>query len=96
MSAHTITLQEYEQAERVLAHEDADRGLIAHVVVTVLVSALLIAINFTLADEFPWSAFAVGGMTIGMLAHWWFGYRNLEADLTARQHKVEERAAHLR
>ena len=96
MSAHTITLQEYEQAERVLAHESAHKGLIAHGVVTVLVSALLIAINLTLADAFPWSAFAVAGMTIGMLAHWWFGYRNLETDLTARQHKVEERAAHLR
>jgi hypothetical protein len=61
-----------------------------------LVSALLIVINFTSAAEFPWSAFAVGGMTIGLLAHWWFGYRNLETELTARQHKVEERAAHLR
>jgi hypothetical protein len=89
-------MQEDEQAEHVLAHEGAHKGLIAHGVVTVLVSALLIAINFTLADAFPWSAFAVGGMTIGMFAHWWFGYRNLEADLTARQHKVEERAVHLR
>jgi hypothetical protein len=96
MSAHTITLHEYEHAERVLAHEDAHRGLIAHGVVTVLVSALLIAINVTWTDAFPWSAFAVGGMTVGMLAHWWFGYRNLEAGLTARRHKVEERAANLR
>ncbi|MGZ5400717.1 MAG: hypothetical protein ACXWDM_11970 [Nocardioides sp.] len=89
-------MQAYEQAERALAHEGAHQGLIAHGVVTVLVSALLIAFNVTLADAFPWSAFAVGGMSIGMLAHWWFGYRNLEADLTARQHKVEERAVHLR
>lgn len=96
MSTPTITLQDYEQAERDLAHEGARGGLIAHGVVTVLVLALLIVINFTLADEFPWSAFAVGGMTIGLLAHWWFGYRNLEAQLAARQHKVEERAAHLR
>lgn len=96
MSAPTITLQDYEQAERMLAHEGARAALIGHGVVTVLVSALLIVINFTLADEFPWSAIAAGGMTIGLLAHWWFGYRNLEAELTARQHKVEERAAHLR
>jgi hypothetical protein len=34
-------------------------------------------------------------MTIDLFAHWWFGYRNLETELTARQHKVEERAAHL-
>jgi hypothetical protein len=89
-------LQEYEQAERMLAHEGAHKGLIAHGVVTVLVSAVLVSINFTLADAFPWSAFAVGGMTIGMLAHWWFGYRNLETELTVRQQEVEERAAQLR
>ena len=78
MSARPITLQDYEEAQRVLAHEDAHKGLIAHAVVTALVSAMLIAINFTSADAFPWSAFAVGGMTIGLVAHWWFGYRNLE------------------
>ena len=78
-----------------LAHEGARGGLVVHAVVTVLVSAVLLVINVTLADEFPWSAFAVGGMTIGLLAHWWFGYRNLETELTARQHKIEERAAAL-
>jgi hypothetical protein len=35
-------------------------------------------------------------MTIGLLAHGWLGYRNLETEMTARQLKVEERAAHLR
>jgi hypothetical protein len=95
MSAHTITIQDYERAERLLAHEDARRGLIAHGVVTVLVSALLVVINLVVADAFPWSVFAVAGMTIGMLAHWWFGYRNLDSELTARQHEVEQFAGHL-
>lgn len=96
MSAPTITLQDYEQAERVLAHEGARVGLSVHAAVTVLVSTLMIVLNFAVAAGFPWSAFAVGGMTIGLVAHWWFGYRNLETELTARQHKVEERAARLR
>jgi carbon starvation protein CstA len=95
MSAPSITLQDYEQAERVIAHEDARAGLIAHSTVTVLVSAVLVVINFTLAAEFPWSVFAVVGMTIGLAAHWWFGYRHLDSEVTDRQHQVEERAAHL-
>jgi hypothetical protein len=66
-----------------------------HGIITVLVSALLIVINLTVADEFPGSAFAVGGMTIGLAAHWWFGYLQLDTELATRQHKVEERAAHL-
>ena len=96
MSATGITLQDYEQAERAIAHEEAHVGLAVHGAITVLVSILLIVINLTLADEFPWSAFAVGGMTIGLAAHWWFGYRHLDTELTNRQLKVEERAAHLR
>ena len=34
-------------------------------------------------------------MTIGLAAHWWFGYRHLDTELDTRQHKTEERAAHL-
>ena len=60
-----------------------------------VVSVLLIVINLTFADEFPWSAFAAGGMTIGLAAHWWFGYRHLDTALTTHQHKIEDRAAHL-
>lgn len=66
-----------------------------HGVITVLVSVLLIVINISLADEFPWSAFAVGGMTIGLAAHWWLGYCHLDTELATRQQKIEDRAAHL-
>jgi len=96
MNAPSIKLNDYQTADRVLTREGARVGLIAHTIVTVLVSVLLVVINITLADEFPWSIFAVAGMTIGLLAHWWFGYRNLDSDITARQHKVEKRATHLR
>jgi hypothetical protein len=96
MTAPRITLQDYEHAERVLAHESARFGLTVHAVITVLVSALLIAINFTLAGEFPWSAFAVGGMSIGLISHWWFGYRNNDVEVAAQQRKAEARAAELR
>lgn len=95
MTASSITLHDYEEAERLIAHEDARIGLIVHGIITVLVSAMLIVINLTVADEFAWSAFAVGGMTIGLAAHWWFGYLHLDTELATRQHKVEERAAHL-
>ena len=43
----------------------------------------------------PWSAFAVGGMTIGLAAHWWLGYCHLDTELATRQQKIEDRAAHL-
>jgi hypothetical protein len=56
---------------------------------------MLIVINITVAEEFPWSAFAAGGMTIGWFAHWWFGYLHLDTELAARQHKVENRAAQM-
>src|SRR4051794_22558520 len=70
MTAPGITLHDYEQAEQLIAHEESRIGLIVHSIITVLVSALLILINVFVADEFPWSAFAVVGMTIGLAAHW--------------------------
>lgn len=93
MSTAHITLQDYEAAERTMAHETATTGLTVHAVITLLVSAALIVINFTLATEFPWSAFAVGGLLIGLLAHWWFGFVKLDQQLTAHQQQTEARAA---
>lgn len=94
MNAPSITLQEYEQAERTMAHEQATTGVVVHTVITLLVAAGLIAINITLAPEFPWSVFAVGGMLIGLAAHWWFGYVKLDEQLTRKQQLTEARAAH--
>jgi hypothetical protein len=93
MSAPTITLQDYEQAERVMAHEGARVGVTVHGIITVLVSALLLVLNLTVAPGFPWSAFAIAGMAIGFGTHWWFGYRHLDMHLTAQQQKTEARAA---
>jgi hypothetical protein len=96
MTTSGITLERYEQAERDLAHDEARIGLTVHGVITVLVSVALVVINITVASEFPWSAFAVGGMAIGLAAHWWFGFQKLDEQLAAQQHKVEARAAGLR
>ena len=71
MSTANITLHDYETAQRAMAHESATTGVVVHGIITLLVSAGLIIINITLAPEFPWSAFAVGGMLIGLVAHWW-------------------------
>ncbi len=96
MTALEITLQDYEQAERVMAHEGARVGVIVHGIITVLVSALLLVLNLTVAQGFPWSAFAIAAMAIGFCTHWWFGYHDLETHLTTQQQKTEARAAQLR
>ena len=88
-----ITLRQYENAELAMEQESARTGVLVHTVVTVLVSIALVLINVLLAPEFPWSAFAVVGMSIGLAAHWWFGYRKLEAQVATRQRNVEARAA---
>jgi hypothetical protein len=96
MSTANITLHEYEAAQRAMAHEGATTGVAVHGIVTLLVGAGLIIINITLAAEFPWSAFAVGGMLIGLLAHWWFGYVKLDDRVTRRQLDTQARAVQMR
>lgn len=91
-----VTLEDYEQAERDLAHEEARTGITVHTAVTVLVSAVLIVINVTVAPEFPWSAFAIGGMFVGLVAHWWFGFQKLDEQLLRQQDRIESRAAAVR
>jgi hypothetical protein len=93
MSTAQITLHDYEEAERAIAHQTATVGLTVHTVITLLVGAGLVVINFTLAPEFPWSVFAVAGMLIGLLAHWWFGYIKLDDQLTKQQRATEAQAA---
>ena len=94
-TAH-ITLDDYEMAERRMAHETATSGITAHSIATLLVSIVLVVINATLAPGFPWSVFAVGGLLVGLFAHWWFGDVKLEEQLTRQQRKTEDRAARLR
>lgn len=99
MPAPQITLDEYKKAERAFAHERARFGFVVHAIVMVLISTLLIVINFALGDnsappdQVPWSVFAVGGMGLGLAAHLWFGYLNLETDLVKQQEAAEARAA---
>ena len=91
-----ITLEQYERAELAMERESARTGVLVHAIVTVLVAIGLVLINVLLAPEFPWSAFAVAGMGIGLAAHWWFGYRKLGAQVTAKQRAIEARAATVR
>jgi hypothetical protein len=91
-----VTLEDYEQAERDLAHEEARTGITVHALVTLLVSAILVVVNLTVAREFPWSAFAVGGMLVGLVAHWRFGFQKLDEQLLRQQHRIESRAAVVR
>jgi hypothetical protein len=94
--ATAVTLREYEHAERVIAFEGARTGLAVHGIVTALVCVALVLINVALAPEFPWSAFAVAGMTIGLAVHWWFGYRKLDEQLDQKEIAVEAKALELR
>lgn len=96
MSTEFVTLDDYEKAQRAMAQEGATTGVVVHGIFTLLVSAALIIINILLAPGFPWSAFAVGGMVLGLLAHGWFGYVKLDDQLTKQQQETEARAAQMR
>jgi len=87
----TVTLEQYERAEREISMREARTGLIVHAIVTAAVWAVLIPINIIVAPEFPWVAFVVAGMGIGLFFHW-FGYRRAETDLRNRQLRIETAA----
>ena len=88
----TTSLNAYEAAERTLARREARRAIAVHGIVTALVSVALIIVNVLVAPAFPWSAFAVGGMSIGFGFHYYFGWLHVEDNLKEHQHSVELRA----
>lgn len=88
----TLNMPEYQEAERALAHEEGRRGFIIHTVITLIVWAIVIPINVFLADEFPWSAFVVAGMSIGLAIHYVFGVRLADRSLGTHQRAVESLA----
>lgn len=90
-----ISLEEYQRTEREAAGAEARTGFVAHAVITALVMVGLVVLNVAVADEFPWSIFPVVGMGIGLLAHWWFGYRNLDVTMRRHQADIEHRALDL-
>ena len=67
------TLEAYKEAEVTAAREQSRRGFMIHLYITLVVWAVLIAVNVFIASEFPWAIFPITGMTIGLLAHWYFG-----------------------
>lgn len=87
----TVTLEQYERAEREISMREARVGLVVHALVTLIVWGVLVPVNIVVADEFPWSIFVVAGMGIGLFFHW-FGYQRAETDIRRRQEHIEARA----
>ena len=87
------SLVAYQTAERKAAHEESRRGVVVHGVITLLVAIGLVVLNVTVATGFPWSAFAVGGMAIGVFMHWYFGYVRGDEFTAKHQQDIKRRAA---
>jgi hypothetical protein len=88
----SITLNQYEEAERSLAKVEAGRGVTVHGIITAVVSVALIVVNVLVAPAFPWSAFAVAGMLLGLVFHYYFGLVRVEENTAEHQRMVEVRA----
>jgi 2TM domain-containing protein len=84
-----LTLNDYQRAERTFEASRARIGFAVHAVITVLVSAALIAINVIVAPEFPWSPFPVVGMSIGLGFHYYFGIRRIDRSVAGKQAQIE-------
>ena len=87
------TLEAYKKAEVVAAREEGHRGFTVHLFVTLVVWAILVAVNVFVASDFPWAVFPIAGMTIGLLAHWYFGVVHVADSVEQHQRDIERSAA---
>jgi hypothetical protein len=88
----TTTLDTYRAAEREMAEREATAGFKIHAVITAAVCIGLVLLNVFVASEFPWAVFPVIGMSIGLLAHWYFGVRYGDRELVRHQQAVDDHA----
>ena len=95
--AATISVQDYERAERELKREEARRGFRLHSTVYVAINLMLIAINLLViaatSATMIWFVYPLVGWGIGLTMHYIFGVRLIDAEITERQERVERRAA---
>ena len=89
-----VTLRLYQAEERRLSMKQARHGYRIHALVTMVVVAGLAVMNVFVAPGFPWSAFAAGGMLIGLGIHWYFAIRRGDEFTRRHQEEVERAAQH--
>jgi hypothetical protein len=94
--AATITMRDYEQAEREMIREEATRGFRIHATVYVLVNLLLLTINLLVitqtTNDMIWFVFPLLCWGFGLTMHYVVGIRRLETYLAERQQRIEQRA----
>ena len=91
-----VTTDEYKRAEREVMLREARRGWKIHLVIFALVNCGLIALNLVLITttdaSFIWLPFPLVFWGIGITAHYFFGVRSSDREITASQKAVELRA----
>ena len=94
--AATITLQQYERAERELEREEVMRGFQFHRNAYLIVNALLLVINLLVRRytdaNFLWFVFPLICWGVGLTMHYAMGVRRFEANITQQQARIEQRA----
>ena len=91
--ATSITLRDYEEAEREFMQAEERKGFRLHVIAYALVNVLLFGINMALVfwtdADFIWFAFPLAGWTVGLAAHYVFGVRQMETHVAEWQQRIE-------
>ena len=90
---NNLSLSAYQEAERQAARDEGRRGFVVHAVITAVVCVGLVTLNVVVASEFPWAIFPVVGMSIGLLAHWYFGVVRSDDMVRRHQEDIEHKTA---
>jgi hypothetical protein len=92
----SITVEDYQAADRAVAMEESRRGFAAHAMTYALATAVMVAANLVFTPYYLWSAFPLLFWGLGLFMHYLFGVRRIGHEITKRQASVERRAAHKR
>jgi hypothetical protein len=83
-----MTVEDYKARMRTVENAEAKKGVVAHAGVTILVSALLAAINLSLTPEVIWFVFPAVGMSAGVILHYILAVTFRDKEIARRESMI--------
>jgi hypothetical protein len=77
-----MKLEDYKKEYRKIVLKDSKRDMVIHSSMFFLIIVLLSILNYLKSPNNLWVTWVIFGWGIGILSHYFFGYKNMNNELT--------------
>ena len=85
----SLTLKRYKEAYREITRQEERSGFMVHLIVYILVNTMLVILNFVYVPTEIWFFWPLLGWGIGLVLHYIFAIKQIDAELEEKEAKAE-------